>query len=389
MAFERTLKMGMVGGGPDAFIGDVHRKAARLDGKIEIAAGAFDVDPAKSRQMGEQLCLDPGRAYDTYQDMIKGEMARPEGERIDFVSICVPNNLHFPIAKDFIEAGFNVMCEKPMTITLDEAKELEKLVEKHGVVFGLMHNYTGYPMVKLARDLVAGGDFGKVRKVVVRYIQGWLATKLEDTGLQQATWRTDPKQSGAGCLGDIATHAENLAEYITGLKIENICADITSFVPGRPVDDDVNCLLRFEDGVKGILHATQIATGQENGLSIWVHGENKTIEWHQEEPNALYLKDNEGPMQVWRRGNPYVEEVSAAAARGCRIPPGHPEAFIEAMANVYCNFADTIWAKLEGQEADALVSDFPKVGDGVRGMSFIETVMESAKSDQKWTAMKK
>jgi len=390
MKLDRKLKMGMVGGGPGAFIGEVHRKASRMDGQIELVAGAFDINPDKSRQMGKQLYLDPKRVYGTYKEMIKGELKLPVGERIDFVSVTTPNNWHFPIASDFLKAGFNVMCEKPMTFNVKEAKALQKLVKSSGKVFGLMHNYTGYPMVKLARDLARGGELGEIRKIVVQYPQGWLATPLERTGHMQASWRTDPKQSGgAGCMGDIGTHAENLSEYITGLKITQLCADLTIFVQGRKLDDDGNVLLRFNNGARGILHASQISIGEENNLAIWVYGEKKSLEWHQEHPNYLYVKEPDGPLQVWRRGNGYVGAKSPAAARATRLPSGHPEAFIEAFANIYCNFADTLRAHLAGKKPDPIVTDFPKVVDGLRGMLFIETVLASTKSKQKWTPFKK
>ena len=390
MALNRNLKMGMVGGGPGAFIGEVHRKASRMDGGIELAAGAFDINPRKSKQQGRELLLDPKRVYATYQQMIEKELKLPEGERIDFVSITTPNNWHFPIARDFLEAGFHVMCEKPMTLNVKEAKDLQKLVRKTRRVFGLMHNYTGYPMVKLARDMARGGDLGKVRKIVVQYPQGWLATALERTGQMQAAWRTDPKQSGgAGCMGDIGTHAENLSEYITGLKITHLCADLTIFVKGRKLDDDGNVLLQFNNGARGVLHASQVSIGEENNLAIWVYGEQKALEWHQEHPNYLYVKEPDGPLQVWRRGNGYVGAKSPAAARATRLPSGHPEAFFEAFANNYRNFADTVRAKLTRTKPDPLALDFPNVHDGLRGMLFIETVLASAKSNQKWTAFKK
>jgi predicted dehydrogenase len=390
MKLNRKLKMGMVGGGPGAFIGEVHRKASRMDGQIELVAGAFDIDPEKSKQMGQQLYLDPRRTYGTYKEMIDAELSLPEGERIDFVSVTTPNNWHFPIARDFLKAGFHIMCEKPMTFNVQEARQLQKLVQKTGKVFGLMHNYTGYPMVKLARDLVRGGDLGDIRKIVVQYPQGWLATALEKTGHMQASWRTDPKQSGgAGCMGDIGTHAENLSEYITGLKITQLCADLTIFVKGRLLDDDGNCLLRFNNGARGILHASQISIGEENNLAIWIYGEKKSLEWHQEHPNYLYVKEPNGPVQVWRRGNGYVAAKSPAAGRATRLPSGHPEAFFEAFANTYCNFADTVRAALAGETPDDLALDFPKVEDGLRGMLFIETVLASAKSKQKWTPFKK
>jgi len=340
--------------------------------------------------MGRELGLNSKRVYRDYKEMIERELKLPEGERIDFVSITTPNNWHFPIARDFLNAGFHIMCEKPMTFNVKEAKALQKIVKRSRKVFGLLHNYTGYPMVKLARDMVRGGDLGKVRKIVVQYPQGWLSTPLERTGHMQASWRTDPKQSGAaGCMGDIGTHAENLSEYITGLKITHICADLTTFVKGRRLDDDGNCLLRFNNGARGILHASQVSIGEENGLAIWVYGEAKSLEWHQEHPNYLYVKEPNGPVQVWSRGNEYVGARSPAAARATRLPFGHPEAFFEAFANIYYNFADTLRARLTRTKPDKLALDFPNVDDGVRGMLFIDSVLASTKSKQKWTKMKK
>ncbi|MDZ7315828.1 MAG: Gfo/Idh/MocA family oxidoreductase, partial [candidate division KSB1 bacterium] len=288
-AMTRKLRMGMVGGGPGAFIGEVHRKAARMDGHVEIVAGAFDIDPAKSREMGRILNLDPKRAYDNYQQMIEAELKLPPDERIDFVSITTPNNWHFPIAKAFLEAGFHVVCEKPMTMDVPEALALRDVVKKSGKVFALLHNYTGYPMVKHARWMVKQGMLGKIQKIVVEYPQDWLLKRIELEGQMQASWRTDPKQAGAGgCLGDIGTHAENLARYITGLFIEELCADLTTFAQGRLLDDDVNVLLRYENGAKGVLHASQISTGQENNLNIRVWGTEGAIQWFQEHPNYLY-----------------------------------------------------------------------------------------------------
>jgi len=390
MKLDRKLNMGMIGGGPGAFIGDVHRKAARMDGGIQLVAGAFDINPRKSKQMGRELMIPSKRTYRTYEEMIEKELKLPDGERIDFVSVTTPNNWHFPIAKDFLEAGFHVMCEKPMTFNVAEAKQLKKIVNKTRRVFGLMHNYTGYPMVKLARDLVRGGEIGKIRKIVVQYPQGWLATALEKTGQQQAAWRTDPKQSGgAGCMGDIGTHAENLSEYITGLKIKEVCADLSIFVKGRRLDDDGNCLLRFNNGARGVLHASQISIGEENNLAIWIYGEEKGLEWHQEHPNYLYVKVPNGPEKVWKRGNEYVGAASPAAGRATRLPSGHPEAFFEAFANNYVNFAETVRARITRTKPDPLALDFPNVDDGLRGMLFIETVLASTKSSRKWTAFKK
>ncbi len=390
MNIGRKLRMGMVGGGPGAFIGEVHRKAARMDGQIELVGGAFDVNPGKSKKMGKELCLNPRRVYRNYREMIEKESSLPPDERMDFVTICTPNNWHFPIARDLLEAGFHVMCEKPMTINTAEARRLVELVKKSRRVFGLMHNYTGYPMVKLARDLVRGGKLGKIRKIVVQYPQGWLATALERTGQKQAVWRTDPKQSGSsGCGGDIGTHAENLAEYISGLKIKEMCSSLTTFVKGRKLDDDVNCLVRFNNGAGGVLHASQVSVGEENNLAIWIYGEQGGIEWHQEDPNYLKVKMIGEPVQVWARSNEYVGRFSAAAARATRLPTGHPEAFIEAMANIYQNFADTIRCRIARQKPDPIILDFPDVEDGLRGMLFLETLLASAKSKQKWTPFKK
>ncbi|MCK4982077.1 MAG: Gfo/Idh/MocA family oxidoreductase, partial [Victivallaceae bacterium] len=360
----------------------------RMDGKIEIVAGAFDIDPAKSKQMGEELNLDPSRVYSDFNEMIANEAALPVDERIDLLAVTTPNNWHFPIAKAFLEAGFNVMCEKPMTMTVAEAVELEKIVKESGKTFGLMHTYSGYPMVKLAKDLVKQGEIGKVRKVVVQYAQGWLAKAIEKDGQMQASWRTDPKQSGAaGCVGDIGTHAANLAEYITNSKITDICADLTSFVDGRLLDDDGNCLLKMENGIKGVLHCSQISVGEENGLKIRVYGTEGGLEWYQEHPNQLLVKPMDKPTEIWSRGNEYVNNKSEAAARNTRVPAGHPEGYLESFANHYSNFADTILAKEAGETPDAVMLDFPDVADGVDGMVFIEKVVESAHSDQKWTKL--
>ena len=385
---NRKLRMGMVGGGPGAFIGDVHRKAAVMDGGVELVAGAFSSSARKSKQKGRELNLDPKRAYASYDQMIEKEIARPEGDRIDFVTIVTPNHVHFPVAKAFLEAGFHVICDKPMTFDLREARALKKIVAKNRKVFALTHNYTGYPMVKLARDMIRQGDLGKIRKVVVQYPQGWLSTRLESTHQKQAEWRTDPKRSGAaGCIGDIGTHAENLAEYVTGLRITELCADLSTFVKGRKLDDDGNILLRFQKGAKGVLHASQISVGEENNLAISVYGEKAGLEWRQEDPNDLHIKTPDGPKQVWRRGNDYVGAKSPAAARATRIPSGHPEAFLEAFANIYVNATDTIRARIRRERPDPLALDFPTVEDGVRGMLFIETVVKSSKSKRKWTKM--
>jgi predicted dehydrogenase len=318
--------------------------------------------------------------------MVKREQALPGGERIDFVSIVTPNHEHFPIAKLFLEAGFHVICDKPMTVSVTEARELKRVVRRVRRVFALTHNYTGYPMVKLARDLVLAGDLGPLRKVVVEYPQGWLATRLEKTGMKQAEWRTDPRRSGgSGCMGDIGTHAENLVEYVTGLRIVQLCADLTTFVRGRRLDDDGNVLLRLQKGVGGVLHASQVSVGEDNALAIRLYGERKGLEWHQETPNVLQVKPAAGPLEVWRRGHPYVAERSAAAARASSLPAGHPEAFLDAFANVYRNVSDVIRARLARTSPDPLMLDYPTVDDGLRGMLFIDALLASARSRAKWT----
>jgi predicted dehydrogenase len=388
--YGRKLRAGMVGGGPGAFIGEVHRKAMRMDGQIDLVAGAFSRDPKKSRQQGRELFMDKKRVYGSHAEMIEKELALPDEERIDFVSIVTPNDSHFPIAAAFLKAGFHVVLDKPMTFNVAEAKKLVQVVRKSRKVFALTHNYTGYPMVKLARKMVGDGDLGKLRKIKVQYPQGWLSTFLEKTGAKQAVWRTDPKQSGAaGCMGDIGTHAENLAEYVTGLKIVEICADLNTFVRGRKLEDDGNCLVHWQKGVKGLLFASQISIGEENGLAIWVYGDKASLEWHQEHPNDLHVKKPDGPVEVWRRGNDYIGEKSPAAGRATRIPFGHPEAFIEAFANIYVNAADTIRARIAGVKPDPLALDFPTVDDGLRGMQFIEAVVKSAKMGAKWVKMPK
>ncbi|AEN73622.1 oxidoreductase domain protein [Rhodothermus marinus SG0.5JP17-172] len=376
MPLNRKLRYGMVGGGPGAFIGAVHRKAAALDGEIELVAGAFSSDPEKSRQMGAMLHLDPRRVYRSYEEMVEKEAALPPEERIDFVSIVTPNHLHYPIAKAFIEAGFHVVCDKPMTTTLEEAEDLCRLVARHNVLFALTHNYSGYPMVKQARAMVQEGLLGEIRKIVVEYPQGWLATPLEQTGQKQAAWRTDPKLAGAGALGDIGSHAEHLARYITGLELDRLCADITTFVPGRKVEDDANLLVHYQNGARGILYASQVSVGEENNLRIRVYGTKASLEWHQEEPNYLYVRYPDRPEEVYKRGNEYL---APAARRASRLPSGHPEAFIEAFANIYLNFARTLKARLAGEKPDPLDLDFPTVQDGARGVHFILTALESGR----------
>lgn len=381
----KKLKMGMVGGGIGAFIGNVHRIAVRIDGGVDLAAGAFDVVPARGQEQGRLLGLDPSRVYDTYQDMIAGELARPAGDRIDFVAICTPNFTHYPIAKACLEAGFHVMCEKPMTMTAAEAEDLARLVRKTRLVFGVMHTYVGYPMVKLARDMVARGDLGAIAKVVVQYPQGWMRrVDPKKTTVERLVWRMNPKTSGmSGCMADIGTHAANLAEYVTGLKIRELLSDLTNFVGGR-LDDDGDVLLRLEKGAKGVLIASQISTGEENGLRIRVYGEKKALAWRQEDPHFLTVYNSGAPEEKWKRGNPYVAEVSPRAARCNRTPAGHPEAFLEAFANNYLNFCDTIRARQEKRKPTELELDFPDVNAGVRAMKFVEAVVASSKSGNVW-----
>ncbi len=380
----RKIRMGMVGGGRGAFIGAVHRMAAALDGEIELVCGAFSSNPEKSKASGADLHLPPERSYGSYAEMIERERELPEGERMDFVSIVTPNHVHFGPAKMALENGFHVVCDKPLSFNMEEAFELQRLVRETGLLFALTHNYTGYPMVKQARAMVRNGDIGEIRKVVVEYPQGWLSTKLEDSEQKQASWRTDPGRSGiAGAMGDIGTHAENLAEYITGLEISEMCADLSTFVDGRLLDDDGNVLLRFDNGAKGVLHASQISAGEENNLNIRIYGTKAGLEWRQQEPNTLLVKWLDKSMEVYRTG---VGALYPEAQAHTRIPAGHPEGYLEAFANIYRNFAYCLQARLEGRKPDPLYEDFPSVDDGVRGMRFIERVVTSSNSSEKWLA---
>jgi predicted dehydrogenase len=379
---SRKIRMGMVGGTLDAFIGGVHRRAAIMDGEIELVCGAFSSNPEKSKATGKALYLPADRVYGDYEEMIIKEKELPEGERMDFVCIVTPNYVHYGPAKLALENGFHVVCDKPITLNTQEAEEIAALVKSTGLLFCLTHTYTGYPMVKEARAMIADGAIGKVRKVIVEYPQGWLATFVEAEGVnKQAVWRTDPARSGAsGGLGDIGTHAEHLAEYVTGLKITQLCADLTIFVEGRLLDDDAHVLLRFNNGAKGILQNSQIANGEENDLNIRVYGETGGLEWNQMEPNTLIHKTNQSTRLV-RTG---VGNLSRAAQVNTRVPAGHPEGYFEAFANLYKNFAIHLRAYWEGTTADP-VYDFPTAEDGLRGMKFIDTVIASDKSELKWT----
>ena len=378
---NRKLRMGMVGGGRGAFIGAVHRMAANLDGKIELVAGAFSSSPEKSKLSGEDFFLDPERVYDSYQEMAEKEAARED--KVDFVSIVVQNHLHFDVAKTFLEAGFNVICDKPMTRTLEEARALRDIVDETGQIFCLTHNYTGYPMVKEAKRMVKDGEIGRILKIVAEYPQGYAVGDVEGDGQGQiSNWRADPKIAGSSnCMGDIGTHAHNLVRYITGLEIEEMCSELTAFIPGRELDDDGNNLIRFEGGAKGIIYASQISNGDENALNIRVYGTKASLEWHQEDPNDLIVKYANAPRKIYRRGNDYLGE---AAQNNSRTPFAHPEGFIEAFANVYLAAAQAIADKIDGNTPPEQGYDFPDATDGIAGLAFIETAVKSSGSDEKW-----
>ncbi|TAH31557.1 MAG: gfo/Idh/MocA family oxidoreductase [Cytophagales bacterium] len=379
------IRMGMVGGGVDAFIGAVHRIAANIDGQIELVCGAFSSNPEKTKVTADALFLNPNRAYPTFQDMILKEKLLPENERMQVVSIVTPNHLHFEPAKMALENGFHVICDKPVTFSLAEAIELEKIVTKTGLVFALTHTYTGYPMLKEAKYLIKTGKLGKIRKVVVEYPQGWLSTNLETSGQKQADWRTDPKRAGISCcMGDIGTHAENLAEYVTGLHITEVCADLSTFVDGRLLDDDGNVLIRFENGAKGVLHASQISAGEENNINIRVYGEKGGLQWQQKDNNSLTIMLLDKPVEVLRTGGPGLS--SKAAPANTRVPAGHPEGYLEAFANIYRNFALAVRAYNNGIKHDFDTFDFPQIDAGIRGMLFVEKVVESSKKNA-WVKM--
>ncbi|MCD8740028.1 Gfo/Idh/MocA family oxidoreductase [Mucilaginibacter roseus] len=377
------LKLAMIGGGQGAFIGAIHRIASRIDDHYELVAGAFSSNAEKSRASGLALGVSPDRAYTSYQELIEKEKQLPEDERVQVISIVTPNHVHFEPTKLALENGFHVILDKPMTFSLDEAKELEKVVKSSGKLFCLTHTYTGYPMVKEAKQLIASGKIGKVRKVYVEYPQGWLSTFLEGEDNKQASWRTDPGKSGiAGAMGDIGTHAFNLAEYVSGLQTTKLNADINVVVEGRKLDDDGAVLLKYDNGASGVLMATQIAAGDENNVKIRVYGETGGIEWQQDIANTLLVKYLDKPTEIWRTGGGYT---SSFVTGNMRAPAGHPEGYLEAFANLYKNFALTVKASIEGKEAEAVWLDFPGVEEGVRGMAFVENVIASGKSDKKWT----
>ena len=378
--------MGMVGGGKDAFIGAIHRHAIGIDGMIDIVCGALSINPDVAKESGKAIFLPEDRTYVTYEEMIKKESELPADKRMDFVTIVTPNFAHFAPAMMAMDHGFHVVIEKPIAFTLDEALQLKKKAAETGRILCLTHTYSGYPLVKQAKQMVKQGAFGKIRKVWVEYPQGWLSKLSEREGNAQAAWRTDPKKSGkSGCMGDIGTHAAHLAEYISGLKITQICADLNILVEGRILDDDGGVLLKFENGAAGVLMASQVAAGEENGIKIRVYGEKGGLEWAQHEPNTMLVKWLDQPTQIYRAGGNYGDRLSSFATHNSRTPGGHPEGYLEAFANIYRNFALTLTAHLEGTTPTPEMLDFPGVEDGIRGMAFIDNVVASSQSDKKWT----
>lgn len=387
---SRKLRYAMVGGGRDAFIGAVHRHAIALDGQAELVAGALSSSAEKARASGRDLFLADDRNHGDWQSLLADERVRPASERVDFVVIVTPNHVHFPVAQAFVEAGFHVVCDKPLVHTGGQAAQLVEAVRRQGTVFGVTYNYTGYPMVRQARAMVRAGELGTLRKVTVEYNQGWLASQVEGSGNKQADWRTDPARSGAaGAIGDIGSHAENLLATVTGLEIESLCADLGALVAGRALDDDASLLLRFRGGARGVLVASQVQTGLENDLRLRVSGTLGTIEWRQERPSHLVHLPHDGPRRVLTRGSPWLH---ADALRQSRLPAGHPEGFLEAFANVYGDIVDDIRSRTAGAaEATGATGTtgaapaYPDVEAGARGVRFIERTVASAASERKWT----
>ena len=380
---RRRLRLGMVGGGPGAFIGAVHRIAARMDDRFELVAGALSSNPERSRAAALEMHIAPERAYGSFAEMAAAEAKRPD--RIDAVSIVTPNHLHFGPAKAFLEAGIHVICDKPLTTTVEDAVALAGIVKKSGLIFGLTHNYTGYPLVRQAREMVEAGELGRLRVVQVEYAQDWLTTPVEATGNKQAVWRTDPAQSGpAGSLGDIGTHAYNIACFVTGLRCEQVAAEVSIFVPGRRLDDNVQTLLRFEGGARGMLWASQVATGNENNLRLRVYGEKAGLEWGQENPNYLrFAPYGKPPVTISRAG----AGATASAKHASRIPSGHPEGYLEAFAQLYTDLAEQIAARNAGRAAAASSLLVPGVKEGVEGVQFIEGVLKSSKQNSGWVKL--
>jgi len=380
----RKLRMGIVGGGQGSFIGRVHVTAAVLDNRAELVAGAFSSDPARSTASAADYAVPESRAYGSFQQLFDAERAKPAGERIDFVSIATPNHLHFPVAKAALAAGFHVVCDKPLTLTLAEAEELARLVKTSKQVFVVTHNYTGYPLVRQAREMILAGELGEIQAIRAEYIQGWLRTRLESEGQKQAAWRTDPTKSGAaGCFGDIGTHAYNLGRFMTGLLPEKIAANLKVFVPGRPLDDYGHAVIRYQNGALGTVTASQISHGRENDLRIQIDGTLGSLEWHQEEPNKMLVRHNGKPHYLYTRdpNAPFSNEAGRAA---CRLPSGHPEAFFEAFANVYRAGFDAMALATAGQPFEAVDTVYPNVRDGVEGMFFIEQSVASSRADGAW-----
>jgi predicted dehydrogenase len=384
---NRKLRMGLIGGGQGAFIGRVHSIAATLDNRAALVAGALSSDPAKAKASASDYDIPASRAYGSYKEMIAAELKLPADQRIDFVSVATPNHTHFEIAKAFAEAGFNVMCDKPLTFNLEQAEELAKVVQKTGVVFGVTHNYTGYPLVRQARDMVKSGELGEINAVRAFYIQGWLRTRLETQDQKQASWRTDPKRSGAaGCFGDIATHAYNLGRFITGLIPDHISCQLKTFVSGRPLDDYGTAIIRYTNGALGTVTASQISHGRENDLWIEVDGTLGALEWHQEEPNKMIVRRNDKPHQIYTRaGGSYLGKTAGASTR---IPSGHPEAFLEAFANIYMAAFNDMAARATGGKFDGAGSLYPNVADGVDGMNFITQCVASSAENGAWKTLK-
>jgi predicted dehydrogenase len=384
---NRKLRMALVGGGQGAFIGRVHATAAVLDNRAALVAGALSSDPAKAKASAPDFDIKPERAYGSVKELIEGEKKLPETERIDFVSVATPHPTHFEIAKACAEAGFNVLCDKPMTFDLAQAEELAKVVQKTGVVFAVTHNYTGYPLVRQARDMVMSGELGEINAIRAFYIQGWLRTRLEKDAQKQASWRTDPKRSGAaGCFGDIGTHAYNLGRFITGLLPDQISCTLKIFEPGRELDDYGTAIIKYQNGALGTVTASQISHGRENDLFIEVDGTKGAIEWHQEEPNKMLLRVNGKPHQLYTRaGGPYLGKTAGASTR---IPSGHPEAFLEAFANIYTAAYDDMVKRASGQKFDGAGSLYPNVADGVDGMNFITQSVASSKEGGAWRSLK-
>jgi len=383
MSKTKKLKIGLIGGGPGSFIGAIHLNGALMDGLFELAAGAFSSNPEKSKIRGEELMLDPSRVYASYDEMFEKELELPEDVRIDVVVIVTPNNLHFDPTVKALEAGFHVALDKPLTLNYQEAKDLYHIVKASDKRFLLTHTYSGYPMIKQAKQMIAEGKIGKVWKIYVEYPQGWLYKLLENENNKQAAWRTDPKINGlAGCMGDIGTHAFHLSEYVSGLKMEKLCADLHIKVEGRPIDDDGVVLMNFDNGATGILMASQTDTGLENNLRIRIFGDKGGIEWQQEDNNSLTVRYPNQPAQIYRAGTGYLGSL---ANENTRTPAGHPEGYIEAFANLYRNFARCIYAERAGETPKPEWEDYPGIEDGIRGMAFIDHVLKSTESDQKWT----